>query len=277
MDKELESKELESKALDILKGENINENENENDKSIDTDNDGSNEDINNGSDSINKDESKTDLYSKLIDLEKKNRRLERENKEFKNKKYVDYKEIARQDPIKALKELGISDDNIIDSMLDLKKKPDENQIFNEKIAKLEKQLEKYEIQQKNQMAENDKNNVISFFDDLSKKNNEKWHYFNAMKKKGSLELALETSKNMYHMSGGEVPTGESVLDAVEKYYIEQANEFIELNKNRNKSNKDTNDVKNVKKDVGSDINEASKNNKLTDEELFELAKRELLK
>lgn len=184
---------------------------------------------------VKEEDSKTSLYAKLTAQDKEIRQLKQQIKTVQ----PDLKTLAKENPIKALQELGISVDDVFSAWApnDDNVETNNNQVLNKEdneLLKLKEEVEKLrqekeqEIHQ--QRVESEKRKIA----DLAGKDTNRWEIVNKIK---PYDLVLEVAVEMYKNTN-ELPDMGEVLDKVEEYFVESYSPLLELQKFRSKIQKE---------------------------------------
>lgn len=185
----------------------------------------------------------SDYYAKLSELDRQNRILRKKLKDVENKApdnaekghlSVDLKSIAKQDPLKALDELGIGIDNILEAYTGATSSsepvPDIPKSVQEKLKRIEElearfneliegqtKAERLSEQQRLFKQETDKLSAVVESDTA------RYEMIHATRDEGSLNLVLQVAAEIYNQEG-EVPSYDRALGLVEEHLRDQMRE-----------------------------------------------------
>lgn len=182
-------------------------------------------------------ESKTSLYAKLTAQDKELRQL---RQQVKQKGSSDLKEVAKQDPMKALEQLGLGIDDILNAWSpDLPAEEQQGSKEDDRVSKLQEEIEKLRQEREqelhNRRLETEKSKIAAF----ASQDTSRWEIIDKIK---PYDLVLDVAVEMYNKEG-ELPDMTDVLDRVEKYFEDSYSPLMELQKFRSKIAQQKEEVK----------------------------------
>lgn len=180
---------------------------------------------------------KSEYYARLMAKEKEIRDMKARMKEYESNPSNDIKNLAKNDPLKAIEELGLSMDQILDvwATPDEQKQEEQEPVdtTNEEIMKIKKELEEIkkakeesEMQYKYKQALKDADSVIS-------KDTERWELINQGKPAGSLHTMIKAASDIFQATGERL-SYEEVADEVENFLKEENIKYVNSLKSVNK-------------------------------------------
>lgn len=192
-------------------------------------------------------ETKSEYYARISELDRQNRILRKQLKDIESRSaepkapVTDLKSIAKKDPLKALGELGIGIDDVLEAYTgsgsvssDSKRVDYELPMeVQEKLSKIE-QFEKFIEEQKQSQQRTHQERLLQQETDklaaVVGASSEKYEMINATRDEGSLTLVLQVAAEIYNQEG-EVPSYERALGLVEDHLRERAKAQWEKAKN----------------------------------------------
>lgn len=183
-------------------------------------------------------ESKSEFYAKLSELDRQNRLLRKQLKDVQtaapqnDAPSVDVKALAQKDPLAALNEMGLGIDQILEAYTGAEPSSESNSALPKdvqaKLAKLD-QLETQfrEFTERQTKAQQEAQQAQLLKQETEKlgavveTNVEKYEMVNATKDEGSLNLVLQVAAEIYNQEG-EVPSYDRCLGLVETHLRENA-------------------------------------------------------
>jgi hypothetical protein len=151
-----------------------------------------------------------ELWHRLAERDREIRRLKQSAKS-------DVRELARTDPLAALRELGIGLDQAFDLLAGQARpmEPEAPQDEGSEVAKLRERLERFEQEQQRRAHEEVVSRERDKIRDLAAKDSERWELIHSLTSEGSIEKVLETAAEVYKLTG-ELPGYDVVMDTVEE-------------------------------------------------------------
>lgn len=186
---------------------------------------------------------KTEYYARMVEKDKEIRQLKSKLKELESGNTTDVRRLAQENPLKALDELGIGLEQILDAWVNDGSQTAEpaNNFANkgDEVESIRRELEEFKQSQQQHQIQAQMNAEFNKIHEVASQNPEKWELVGALKDNGSYQLVFDTAVEMYKLNQ-EVPSYTDVLDAVEQHleetYSQEFDRFQQLNKFKNRFN-----------------------------------------